>query len=61
MDEIIKQLQDKAVQKRIDAFNANIEAAQIEDHVATLKLWNYLKTDKNLEEYLQEVKEKYFE
>ena len=61
MNEIIKQLQDKAVQKRIDAFNANIEAAQIEDHVATLKLWNFFKTDKNLEEYLQEVKEKYFE
>lgn len=61
MDEIIKQLQDKAVQKRIDAFNANIEAAQIEDHVTTLKLWNFLKTDKNLEEYLREVKEKYFE
>ena len=59
MDEIIKQLQNKAVQKRIDAFNANIEAAQIEDHVATLKVWHFLKIDKNLEEYLQEVKEKY--
>ena len=60
MDEIIKQLQNKAVQKRISAFNTNIEAAQIEDYVATLKLWNFFKTDKNLEEYLQEVKEKYF-
>lgn len=59
--EIIKQLQDKAVQKRIDAFNANIEAAQIEDHIATLKLWHFLKTDRNLEEYLQEVKDKYLE
>ena len=61
MNETIKDLQDKAVQKRIEAFNLNVDAAQIDEHIATLKVWHFLKIDKNLEEYLQEVKDKYLE